>query len=59
MSDIISSVIYTARQDKRATVVRLLSRSARTMATANPMDAEMKLEVAVNIAGMVMAVSTA
>ena len=56
---IISSVTYTEIQESRATVVRLLSLSARIHATPNPTQADTTLDVAVKIAGMVIAVSTA
>ena len=55
----INSVIYTAQQAATATVVRLFPRSASSIATMSPTMAEMTLAVAVKIAGMVMAVSTA
>ena len=56
---ITNSVKYTAKHDKSATVVRLFLLSASITATVKPTVADMILDVAVKIAGIVMAVRTA
>ena len=54
-----SSVTYTETQARSATVVRLLFLSASIHATAKPTAADITLDVAVKIAGIVIAVRTA